>query len=283
MAFRHWQVGLEIGNSTVRALAVQRRRRGWLLRHWWQHTLPAASLNDVEGLPCPGVGRLLAGWRKHLPGSISLRVCLPAHLFSQRRIKAPDRRLREPERGLYIASHSRRHFPEDSGPLLLDYRDDPLVPHTLLVTAARQTAITQWQSCLSAAGLDPQIMDFMPCALRCMARHAGLEREFTLIHGLGRDWCWVSPLSCPLEFGFVRREDTVDFVTLRRMICRQYPGERGAVCPEAYYSSNTGSAVPEGALPWPPFDTFWQIYPPAPPCPQAFLIAGGLALRQEDI
>jgi len=283
MAFRHWQVGLEIGNSTVRALAVQRLRRGWQLRHWWQQTLPEPSLNDGVGLPSPGVGRLLAGWRKYLPGSISLRVCLPAHLFLQRRMKAPDRRLREPERGWYIASHAGRHFPEDSGPLLFDYRDDPLVPHTLLVTAARQTAITQWQSCLSAAGLDPQIMDFTPCALRCMARYAGLARDSMLIHGLGDSWCWVSPLSCPLEFGFVRRDDASDFEALRRIITRQYPDGSEAGRPGAYFSNITSSAVPKGALSWPPFDTFWQVYPPVPPWPQAFIIAGGLALRQEDV
>ena len=282
MAFRLWQVGLEIGNGAVRALAVQRRRGGWQLRHWWQRALPAASLNEREGSPCDGVGRLLAEWRKQLPGSISLRVCLPAHLFSQRRINAPDRRLREPEREWYVGSHAKRHFPEDSGPLLFDYQDDPLVPNTLLVTAARQTAVAQWQSCLSAAGLDPQIMDFMPCALRCMARHAELERNAMLIHGLDDGWCWISPLSRPLEFGFVRREDALDFEALRRIIGPPPSGERGAVCPGAYFSSIAGADAPKDALAWPPFDTFWQIFPPVPPRPQAFLIAGGLALRPED-
>ncbi len=282
MAFRRWQVGLEIGNGAVRALAVQHRRQGWQLRHWWQQILPAASPTGGDGQPPAGVGRLLAGWRKHLPSSISLRVCLPAHLFLQRRMKAPDRRLREPEREWYIASRAGRHFPKDSGPLLFDYRDDPLVPHTLLVTAARQTAITQWQSCLSAAGLDPQIMDFMPCALRCMARHAGLERDALLIHGFADGWSWVSPLSRPLEFGFVPRGDAADHRALRRVIAQQYPDGGEALCPGAYVSSITRSAMPAGALSWPPFGAFWQAYPPMPPWPQAFVVAGGLALRRED-
>lgn len=281
MAFHRWQVGLEIGNGAVRALAVQRRRRGWQLRHWWQQTLPEGPAGEGEGPPA-GVGLLLARWRKHLPGRISLRVALPARLFLQRRMPAPDRRLREPERGLYIAAHVRRHFPSDGGPLLFDYRDDPLAPHQLLVTAARETAVTQWRSCLSAAGLDPQILDFTPCALRCMARHAGLERAPMLIHGLGDEWCWVSPLAFPLEFGFVARKDAADFPALRRLIIRQYAGEGEAVCPAAYFSSITGADEPEGVLPWPPFHTFWQVSPPVPPWPQAFIVAGGLALREED-
>ncbi|XBS69506.1 pilus assembly protein HofM [Acerihabitans sp. KWT182] len=281
MTFRRWQVGLEIGNGTVRALAVQRRRRGWQLRHWWQHTLPAASSAAPEAPPS-GVGRLLAEWRKHLPGSISLRVCLPPALFSQRRIKAPDRRLREPERGFYIASQVRRHIQGNGGPLLIDYRDDPLAPHTLLVTAACQSAIGQWRSCLSAAGLDPQIMDFSPCVLRGMARQAALERNFLLIHDMGDGWCWVSPLAHPLEFGFVCRQDAADYDTLRRLISRQYSGAGEDCRPAVYYSSAEPSPLPKDARSWPSFDIFWRAYPPVPPWPQAFLIAGGLALRWED-
>lgn len=283
MAFHRWQVGLEIGHGTLRALAVQRRRQGWRLRHWWQQALPENALLHGGDLPPAGVGQLLAGWRKQLPGSISLRICLPVSLMVQRRMKAPDSRLREPERGWYIASQARRHFQhDDKEPLLFDYRDDPRLPQTLLLTAARQTAIAQWQSCLDAAGLDPQIMDFMPCALRCLARYAGLDPDKLLIHELADGWCWVSSLASPLEFGFVPRTVAVDFPAARRLINEQYPYTAISAGADAYFSSVVRAVVPPKVMAWPPLDTLWQSYPPVPPWPPAFVVAGGLALRQED-
>jgi pilus assembly protein HofM len=282
MTFHRWQVGLEIGHGTLRALAVQRRRQGWRLRHWWQQTLPEDALIHGEGLPPAGVGRLLARWRKQLPGSISLRICLPVSLMAQRRMKAPDGRLREPERGWYIASQARRHFQDDKQALLFDYRDDPLLPQTLLVTAARQGAIAQWQACLNAAGLDPQIMDFMPCALRCLARYAGLDADKMLIHELGDGWCWVSPLSCPLEFGFIPRPAAADFLAARLLINQQYSHGTLIAGPVAYFSSVLRAVAPINTLAWPPLDSLWLSYPPVPPWLPAFVVAGGLALRHED-
>lgn len=41
-----WQVGLDIQIDCVRAVAAQRRRNGWQLRHWWQQALPQAVLRD---------------------------------------------------------------------------------------------------------------------------------------------------------------------------------------------------------------------------------------------
>lgn len=203
--------------------------------------------------------------------------------MSQRRIRTPDLRLREPERGWFVASHAGRHFPGgDGGPLMFDYQDDPKIPQTLLVTAARQSAVMEWRSCLSDAGLEPQILDFMPCALRCMAHHAGLERDRLLVHRLGDGWCWVSPLSAPLESGFVSSTEAGDFASMLRRVAEDFPSDCGLVRRPAYCSSITHEPLPSGSLAWPSFDTLWRVYPPAPSWPAAFLVAGGLALRRED-
>lgn len=39
-----WQVGLDIQDHSIRALAAQHRRNGWQLRHWWQQALPYSAL-----------------------------------------------------------------------------------------------------------------------------------------------------------------------------------------------------------------------------------------------
>ncbi|MNH44193.1 hypothetical protein D3C79_1062850 [compost metagenome] len=49
-----------------------------------------------------------------------------------------------------------------------------------------------------------------------------------------------------------------------------------------YYSSILDETMPEGVLPWSPFSAFRHLQPPLPSLPAAFVVAGGLALREED-
>jgi len=280
MAFQLWQVGLAIEDGTLRALALQPRRRGWQLRHWWQHRLPDPPQDDCAA-PQAGLRDILRAWRRQLPGSISLRVCLPMHLISQRRMAAPDKRLGEPERGWFIAARAGRHFTPAGEKLLLDYRADPYLPHTLLVTAARQCAVAQWLDCLTDAGLAPQVLDIMPCALRYMAGEAGLAADRLLIHAGQRGWSWVSPLAQPLQFGVIPAEYAGDISRARRFIAQHYTGMEHLEN-RPYFSSETRMAAPAGALPWSPFAALWQAFPPIPEWPAAYAVAGGLAVRRED-
>lgn len=48
------------------------------------------------------------------------------------------------------------------------------------------------------------------------------------------------------------------------------------------YSSVLDDAPPPGCLAWSPLSAFRQLRPPLPAQPAAFVLAGGLALRQED-
>ncbi len=281
MAFHLWQVGLAIENDTLSALALQPRRRGWQLRHWWRHRLPDQRPAGDSTAPQAGLSDVLRAWRKQLPSSISLRVSLPMHLISQRRMAAPDKRLGEPERGWFIAARAGRHFTRADEPLLLDYRSDPLLPDTLLVTAARKEAAAQWLSCLNDAGLAPQVLDIMPCALRYMAREAGLASDRLLIHAGSRGWFWVSPLAQALEFGFIPADQPGNLSHVCRFISRRYP----SLAPfgnRPYFSSETRMAAPDGTVPWSPFTALWQVCPPIPAWPAAYVVAGGLAVRRED-
>lgn len=281
MEFRIWQVGLAFENGTARALAVRRRRQGWQLRQWWQQPMPEASPGEAEGAPPAGLDRLLATWRRQLPGRISLRVCLPSAEFLHRRMAAPDHRLGEPEREWYISAQARRHFPAGHDKLLLDYRDDPRAPGTLLVTAARQATVALWLSCLERAGLAPDVLDIAPSALRCMANAAGLARDRLLIHASSMGWQWVSPLARPLEFGIIAAGEAAALPAARGLIDQRYPDACGRGEP-AYFSSDDTCAPPADVLPWSPFAALWQAHPPIPSWPAAFTIAGGLAVRRGD-
>src|SRR5471030_117377 len=264
MAFDLWQVGLAIENGSLCALALQPRRHGWQLRHWWQHRL--SDPGGGSDAPPTGLRDVLRSWRRQLPRSISLRVSLPMHLITQRRMAAPDKRLGEPERGWFITAHAGRHFTRAGEKCLLDYRADPHLPDTLLVTAARHDAVGQWLACLNDAGLVPQVLDIMPCALRYMASEAGLTADRLLIHVVPRGWFWVSPLAQSLAFGFIPADQIGDIPQVRRFILQSHPGvEQAQTGP--YFSSDDRMAVPDGSVPWSPFTTRLQAYPPIPTWP----------------
>ena len=197
-----WQVGLDIQIDCVRAVAAQRRRNGWQLRHWWQQALPQAVLRDGCPEPSEFLIRALRQWRVQLPRHISLRIALPAQRVLQQRMARPDVRLREPERSDYISGHGLKQFPLDGQTLALDYRAAPADKAALLLTAARQE-LQQWLHCLRQAGLYPQAVDITPCALRVMATAAGVPLAAGLMHRLDREWLWVAPADGAFAFGLV--------------------------------------------------------------------------------
>lgn len=285
MAYHIWRVGLDIQNGVVRALAVQRRRDGWQLRHWWQLPLPsdtlrAGSLHDPDSL-C----EVLHQWRRELPRFISLRIALPPALIFQQRMAAPDSRLREPERSGYIEKMASRTLPVSRDALALDYRDDPHTPDTVLVTAARKTALTAWLSCLARAGLYADVVDISPCALRCVARQVGISPHAPLLHRFEDSWLWISPVGQPLHFGTFTSQDSGEHATpldYIREIDERFPAS-------AHYPVYLSSSVPntdigdvERLIPWSPLAAFSYQQPPLPTEPSTFAIAAGLALRPGD-
>ncbi|MGP2705764.1 pilus assembly protein PilM, partial [Serratia marcescens] len=257
-------------------LAVQRRRNGWQLRHWWQQTLPQAVLRDGCLAPSEALIRALRQWRVQLPRHISLRIALPAQRVLQQCMAQPDARLREPERSDYIVGHGVKQFPLDGQTLALDYRAAPAEGAALLLTAARRQELQQWLHCLRQAGLHPQAVDITPCALRMMATAAGVPHTAGLMHRLEREWLWVAPADGAFAFGLTPGDD--DAQALRALQAQTPTDDDRPV----YAGSVLAGALPVGCLSWSPLSAFTQLRPPLPVHPSAFTLAGGLALREED-
>lgn len=274
-----WQVGLDIQSHGIRALAVQRRRSGWRLYHWWQYALPQAVLREGYIDKSEILVAALKQWRTRLPRTISLRIALPAQRVLQHTLPVPDHRLREPVRHDYITAQGLKQFPLDSQTLVMDYRLAQPNTHQLLLTAARQQEVQQWLSCLQQADLQPKVIDITPSALCLMAEAAGLSPDAGLLHRLETEWLWVAPRTVPFTYGVLPCGEIEGVTQVLDVMRKAFPvtGEK-----EVYYSSVLDEAIPEGVMSWSPFTAFSQLYPPLPALPAAFVLAGGLALRQED-
>ncbi|QTF06835.1 pilus assembly protein PilM [Brenneria izadpanahii] len=282
MAYHIWRVGLDIQNGFMRALAVQRRRYGWQLRCWWQFPLPndtlrAGSLHHTEAL-C----EVLLKWRRLLPRNISLRVGFPAQLVLQQRLPLPDKRLRGPERNDYIEAMAARKLPVSSDSLAMDYRAAPHEPGTLLVTAARRRELDNWLDCLHRADLHPDVVEVSTCAIRCMAKSAGLKHDYLFLHRLADSWLWISPLNHAFQCGVIHSEELAAEEDLLSLVNARYQKNTHDT---AYYSSTLPTLthqISDVFVPWSPLAAFDQMQPPLPDFPPAFVIAGGLALRAGD-
>ncbi|RLM25143.1 pilus assembly protein HofM [Brenneria alni] len=282
MAYHIWRVGLDIQNGFMRALAVQRRRYGWQLRHWWQFPLPGDTLRTGSLHHTEALCETLLKWRRLLPRHISLRVGFPAQLVLQQRLPMPDSRLQEPERNRYIETLAARKMPVSSDLLSMDYREDPHTPGALLITAARRRELNNWLECLRTADLHPEIVDVSTCAIRGMAKSAGLKDNHVLLHRLADSWLWISPLNHAFEFGVIPPDEWISYENILSLVSARYPK---AAHDAVYYSSTLPELTnntPDVLIPWSPLAAFDQMQPPLPDFPTAFVIAGGLALRPGD-
>ncbi len=273
-----WQVGLDIQNGYARAIAVQKRRSGWQLRHWWQQPLPQdimrqGILHETEQLIV-----ILSRWQQCLPVTISLRICLPAERIIQLRLPTPDNRLQEPHRDAFIRASAAKKLPLAIESLMIDYRSEPCDDRQLVITAARQQEIEQWQHCLAQARLFPEAIDLTPCAIQHSACAAGVPAESLLLHQLGKQWLWVAPHGLPFQFGLLEEDEVPGPDQWRERLFQMYSASK--LCNEAiYFSSTEQDRPPEGMQSWSPFSAFTQMSPPLPVNPAAFAIAAGLALR----
>lgn len=275
MAFQHWQIGLDIQNGQLCALAIQRHRRyGWQLRHWWQQPLPADTLvNGIIQHPEPLVS-WLQGWRQRLPRTFSLRVGIHPQLVLQRQLTLPEpqRTLREPERSRYITAAARRFFPIDLNELVLDYRERD-AGEAVCLTAARKVALQSWLAVLQAAELTAEILELTPAALRSLADGLNLPGDATLVHRLADHWLWYSPQQ-QTPGGWCPRSAADD---LPALIASQLPG-----ITSLYISDSGGDVQPALGHALQPLAAFTARMPPVPPSQQPFALAAGLALRPED-
>lgn len=278
MRLQAWQVGLDIQAGFARAIAVQRRRHGWQLRHWWQHPLPPFTLREGILHETAPLIAILSCWRKTLPAGFSLRISLPAQRIMQQRMAAPDARLCEPQRSAFIFSHAAKQFPLSVEHLVMDYRADPHGDNQVVVTAARQQEIEQWMQCMAQAQLFPDAIELTPCALQIAAQAAGLPGDAMLIHPLDDALLWASPHSLPFQFGLLEGAEAETKTPLSQYIRSQY--RAATLCSrEDYYS---GEPAPAPMHYWSPLRAITQLSAPLPASPGAFAPAVGLALRAAD-
>ena len=281
MRLQAWQVGLDIQAGFARAIAVQRRRHGWQLRHWWHHPLPALTLRGGILHESASLSAILSAWRNTLPTKISLRVCLLAQRVMQHLLSPPDARLSAAARSAFILASAARHFPLSVEQLVMDYRTDPCGDKNIIVTAARQHEIQQWQHCLAQSRLFADVFELAPCALQLAASAAGVSAEKLLLHRLDDGWLWAAPHGLPFQFGVFDQEEIGDIAQLALYAREQYRAVK--LCDEhCLFSSVNTEALPAGVLPWSPFTAIEQLSPPLPANPGAFALATGLALRPED-
>lgn len=282
MRKQSWRVGLDIQPGYVRAVAVQQRRYGWQLRHWWHHPLPGETLREGALNDWEPMIHILSQWRTCLPGKISLRIALPVQRVMQLNVATPDARLREPYRSDYITANAGKQLPLSCQELRLDYRCDPINSQQLVVTAARESELSQWMGILAKARLYPEVIDITPCALQHMAMAAGLDADAVLLHKFENEWLWVSARSQPFKFGVIEVNPDVPPTTWVDKVwqhCGQSAGSGQTLC----FSSVLPVPVPEGMIGWSPLSAFKQMQPPLPAHPAAFVLAGGLAVRPDDL
>ena len=271
MAFQTWQAGLDIQNGQIYALAIQRRRNGWQLRHWWRHALPHDTLtNGLVQRPEPVIA-LLRQWRRQLPYRLSVRVGFPPQRVLQRAVRLPPTQLREPERGNYITAAARQFFPIEPETLALDYREAEGNSGQLWLTAARREALQSWQLCFQQAKLQPDIFEITPAALRALALELKLDSAAVLVHRLADHWLWFPSGQ---QSGWCALEDAPDFAALRS---RYLPDVA-----DYYYSSALDDVLPDETQRLNPLDAFAFKQLPQPLSTGGFALAAGLALRPGD-
>ncbi|KAB8305961.1 MULTISPECIES: pilus assembly protein PilM [Rahnella] len=278
MRLQAWQVGLDIQAGFARAIAVQRRRHGWQLRHWWQHPLPDFTLREGILHESAPLIAILSCWRKTLPALISLRISLPAQRIMQQRLAVPDSRLREPARSAFIFASAAKQFPLSIEHLVMDYRADPHGDNQIVVTAARQQEIEQWIACMAQARLFPDIIELAPCALHVAAHAAGLPGDALLVHPMDDAFLWASPHSLPFQFGLFSHGEIETESSLLEKVRAQY--RAASLCSrDVFFSGESPQPLMQN---WSPLSAIGQLSAPLPANPGAFAPAVGLALRQAD-
>lgn len=267
MAFHTWQIGLDIQNRQVCALALQPHRDGWQLRHWWQQRLPQDTLRNGVLQSSPELLTALTAWRQRLPRRYSLRVGLPARLVLQRQLPLPAQLLKEPALGRYVQAAAHRLFPLEPAALALDYRQDAQSGQ-LCVTAARLESIDHWAAPLLQAGLKPQVFELTTEALRRLACQATLQDGAVLVLQQDNRWLWSDGHTAA---------DNGEATTLAALQQQAFPDARSVA-----WCTAEPCLLPADASIFSPFDLFRYKQPPLPENPGAFALAVGLALRAGD-
>ncbi|MFV0547924.1 MAG: pilus assembly protein PilM [Limnobaculum xujianqingii] len=283
-----WQVGLDIQEDSFCALAIQRRRYGWQLRHWHYQQVTPLCIGDNTAMFSPEIITTLSEWRCNLPRRVSLRIALPAEVILQQSIKLPEPSLSLQEQTWLVEASMSKLFPLAARELAVDYRlmssvnSNQSASGEIVVSATRRSVIEHWRVELARANIFPDIIDTTPCILRSMALSGGVSPDSLLVHQLYEKYLLVSPLNHALYYQVI--PDNSMTVLERIEHARQtYQQISGYTVSQVSYSGLPTSAVfPSDIQCWSPLVALQQMQPPLPEAPQQFVLACGLALRSED-
>ena len=283
-----WQVGLDIQEDSFCALAVQRRRYGWQLRHWHYQSVSSSCIGDKTAMLSPEIMAALSEWRRNLPRRVSLRIALPADVILQQSIKLPEPSLSLQEQSWLVEASMSKLFPLAARELAVDYRlissvnSERSDSGEIVVSATRRSVIEYWKTELARADIFPDIIDTTPCVLRYMALSGGVPPDSLLVHQLYEKYLLVSPLNRPFYYQVI--SDNAMTVLERIEYARQtYQQISGYTVNQVNYSGlPTLEDFPSYIQCWSPLVALQQMQPPLPEAPQQFVLACGLALRSED-
>lgn len=282
-----WQVGLDIQEHGFYAIAVQKRRYGWQLRHWHFQPIVSERLQTKIPVLLPEVIQLLRLWRKQMPKRVSVRIALPASSILQQSIPLPEKKLSYQEQSWLVDASLCKLFPLSAKELAIDYRvadfsaKEQEVTKTIVVSAARRSEIDEWIKALAEADIFPDVIDSSPCVLRFMAKSAGIDEGRLLFHQFSQQFLVVSPLDKSFFYRLIPNE---------AMCCTQriehalqiYQQIKNEKVTQVYGSGLCADDLPSNTDCWSPLTALQQFSAPLPDVPHQFVLACGLALREED-
>ena len=269
MMFATWQIGLDIQHESIRAVAVQRQRQGWQLRHWWQLPLPEGTFRDGLLINAEAFTKAMLDWRKELPVRHQLRVSFPTQRTLQRSVPAPDKRLAESASEAYIASATARQLQMTPAQLCWDYLASQDVTDSHLIIAARQTDVAALVKSLAVVNLYPATVTPGAGALPLLIAPCHLEKCEYLVHREGNHWLWASTEITP-RWGWA---DTHTVPTIIDF-CQQFKTEPERVA----LSFAQPEPQPAGFLPLDAWSALSRYQPPLPRHGGMFTVAIGLAI-----
>lgn len=266
MTYEQWQIGLEIQEDGIRALALTARRGALRLRRWWQLPLPHGCLVGGVVAEPEALTAVLRQWRKTLPGWHRLRLGFPAHRTLLRQVPLPTARLSEPECERYIAGAAARQVGVAAETLALDYH--PTADgKALSVIAAQQGEVACLMRCARQARLNLTAITPDASAPGALVRHLSAPLRGLVSWHSGK---WY--LACDTHWGWGEPPAVTTFEQACALL---------GMAPHdaAWCALPAGVAAPE-AQAFDPWRTFTHLQPPLPLEPEKWLVPIGLAVGE---
>ena len=266
MIFPGWKIGLDIQTEGVRAVAVQKHRRGWQLRQWWNLPFPSVvSTDNILSQPAVLL-EILDGWRKKLPRRFQLSVSFPTQRTFQQDIPIPDKNLSEAIRENYVAYTTARQLQLPASQLCYDYLEQSNV---LKVTASRHSDLNMLLSSLASVQLYPETVTPGDKVLYALPAGCNPQACQYRVHEEPGYWLWAS-CNNTMSSGWQDKRQYSDLTALCRWL-KSAPENIAFSTSE--HRDNLSLTVQELDV----WQLLTRLYPPLPQTKGRYTIALGLA------